>query len=150
MTGTASGSAISNGSFTLSGACTVQGTITGTEYAPLDGIYAGTVTSQATGESFTVTATLDQSSTPNSTGLLVLTGTASVSGYSCVPATATALNASFVGSEFFIELSDSSSGILGWTGSLSPDGKTLGISYGFSPASSACQEDFGTGTLTLE
>ncbi|MGB8029368.1 MAG: hypothetical protein WCF30_06850 [Terracidiphilus sp.] len=150
LSGTVSGSSLSNGSFAISGDCTTQGSMTGVEYPAVNGTYSGTVTSQATGQSFQVTATLDQSSTPNSAGLLALTGTATVSGYSCVPSSATAISASFVGNDFFVDLSDSSSGILGWGGSLSPDGKTLGINYGFSPASSSCNEDFGAGTLTLQ
>ncbi|MGO9322917.1 MAG: hypothetical protein ACLP07_00010 [Terracidiphilus sp.] len=150
MTGTVSGSSLANGSFAISGDCTTQGSMTGTEYPPVNGTYYGTVTSQVTGQSFTVAAIVDQSSTPNSAGLLTLTGTATVSGYSCVPPAATALSVSFVGGDFFVDLSNSPSGILGWSGSLSPDGKTLGINYGFSPASSACKEDFGTGMLTLQ
>jgi hypothetical protein len=150
MTGTVSGSTLSNGSFAISGDCTTQGFMTGVEYPAVNGTYSGTVTSQATGQSFMVTATLDQSSAPNSAGLLTLTGTATVSGYSCVPSSATAISASFVGDNFFADLSNSPSGILGWSGSLSPDGKTLGINYGFSPASSSCKEDYGTGTLTLQ
>jgi hypothetical protein len=150
MTGTVSGSSLSNGSFAISGTCTTQGSMIGIEYPAVNGTYSGTVMSQATAQSFQVTATLDQSSAPNSAGLLVLTGTATVSGYPCVPATATALSASFVGDNFFVDLSDSPSGILGWSGNLSPDGKTLGINYGFSPASTNCMEDYGTGTLTLQ
>lgn len=150
ITGIVSGTSLSNGSFAIGGDCTTQGSMTGTEYATVNGTYSGTVTSEITGQSFTVTAALDQSSTPNSAGLLTLTGTATVSGYSCVPSGATAINASFVGDDFFLDLSNSPSGTLGWNGSLSPDGKTLGTSYGFSPASSGCKEDEGTGTLTLQ
>jgi hypothetical protein len=150
MTGTVSGSSLSNGSFAISGDCTTQGTMTGIEYPAVNGTYSGTVTSQASGQKFTVTATLDQSTAPNSAGLLVLTGTAIVNGYSCVPSSAAAIGATFVGDDFFLELSHSPSGILGWSGSLSPDGKTLGINYGFSPATNTCNDDFGSGMLTLQ
>ncbi|HVN94593.1 MAG TPA: hypothetical protein VMT38_12910 [Terracidiphilus sp.] len=152
MTATVSGSSLSNGAFAIKGAasCAPQGSMTGIEYAIVNGTYSGTVTSQATGQSFTVTATLQQSPLPNAEGLLALTGTATVSGYPCIPSGATAISASFVGAGFFTDLSNSPSGTLGWTGSLSPDGKTLGINYGFSPANSACKQDEGTGTLTLQ
>lgn len=150
MSGTVSGSSLSNGSFAISGDCTTQGSMTGIEYPAVNGIYSGTVTSEITGQSFTVTAMLDQSSAPNSAGLLVLTGTATVSGYPCVPSSAAGISGTFLGSDFFLDLSNLPSGILGWNGSLSQDGKTLGISYGFSPGSSACKEDEGTGTLTLQ
>jgi hypothetical protein len=150
MTGTASGSTISNGNFTLSGTCTAQGTITGTEYAPLDGTYAGTVTSQATGKSYAVTTTLDQGSVPNSSGYLNLTGAVSVSGYPCISSGSTPLSSTFLGNEFNAGVNPSPNGTLGWGGILSPDGKTIEISYGFNQSGSSCNGDFGTGTLTLQ
>ncbi len=152
MAGTVSGSNLSNGAFAINGngSCSTQGSMTGIEYAIVNGTYSGTVTSQATGQSFTVSATLQQSPLPNSEGLLALTGTATVSGYPCIPSGAAAISTAFVGGSFFTDLSNSPSGILGWGGSLSPDGKTVGVNYGFSPANSSCKEDFGAGTLTLQ
>lgn len=150
MTGTASGSTISNGSFTLTGTCSAQGTITGTEYAPLDGIYAGTVTSQATGQSYAVTTTLDQSNVPNASGYLNLTGTVSVSGYPCFSSGATPLSSTFLGNEFNAGMNPSPNATLSWSGTLSPDGKTLEIDYGFNQSGNSCNDDYGTGTLTLQ
>lgn len=150
MTGTTSGSTISNGSFMLSGTCTTQGAIAGTEYAPLDGTYAGTVTSQDTGKSYAVTTTLDQGSVPNSSGYLDLTGLVSVSGYPCISSGSTPISSTFLGDEFFAGANPSPNGTLGWSGILSSDGKTLGVDYGFTLSGSPCNDDYGTGTLTLQ
>ncbi|MGO9519428.1 MAG: hypothetical protein ACLPND_20520 [Candidatus Korobacteraceae bacterium] len=153
MTGTASGSNLSNGSFTLSGTCTAQGTITGTEYAPLDGTYAGTVTSQGTGQSFTISAHLDQSSAPNTDGYLGLGGTVDVTGDSCLSSgggTPISLSGSYLGNNFNTDLTPSSNQTLALTGTLSLDGKTLEINYGVYPGSGSCNDDWGTGTLTLQ
>ena len=150
MTGAVSGSTLSNGSFTLGGACNTQGTITGVEYPALDGTYSGTLTSQVTGQSFTVSAILGQSSAPNSSGYLGLAGTGNVTGYSCISSAATPINTSYIGNYFNASLSPSSSETLGLLATLSPDGKTLAISYGFSLSGSRCNEDYGGGTLTLQ
>jgi len=154
MTGTVSGQAISNGSFTLSGAaCTTQGTLTGTEYPPLDGTYSGTLASQTTGQSFAVSATLKQSSTPDSDGALVLGGTVNVAGYPCVAsggAATLSLSTNYVGDYFNASMVPSSGATLFLTGVLSPDGKTLAVNYGFTVAGGSCNGDGGTGTLTLQ
>jgi len=150
MTGTVSGSTLSNGSFTLSGTCTAQGTITGTEYASLDGTYAGTLTSQATGQSYAVTTTLDQSNVPNASGYLNLTGTVSVSGYPCISSGTTPISSTFLGNVFNAGVNPSPNATLGWSGTLSPDGKTIEIDYGFTLNGSSCNDDYGTGTLTLQ
>jgi hypothetical protein len=150
MTGTASGSNLSNGSFTLTGTCSAQGTITGTEYAPLDGTYAGTLTSQATGQSYGVTTTLDQSNVPNSSGYLNLTGAMSVSGYPCISSGSTPISSTFLGNEFNAGMNPSPNATLSWSGILSPDGKAIAIDYGFTLSGSSCNDDYGTGTLTLQ
>ena len=147
MTGTVSGSTLSNGSFTLTGHCTVQGTITGGQYPPLDGTYAGSLKSQVTGQSFTMSATLDQSSAPNSSGLLSLTGAVNVNGYPCISSASTPIDVGFVGDSFGVYPSQSPA--LGWTGVLSLDGRTLAIDYGFS-TSGNCNQDYGSGTLALQ
>jgi len=150
MTSTVSGSTVSNGSFSLNCVSTVKGTITGTEYPPLEGTYSGTVTSQVTGQSFTMSATLDQSSAPNSDGYLGLTGTVGVTGYPCISSAAMPISSNFVGNEFWAGLNPAPNATLGWAGTLSPDGKTLAIGYGFTLNGSGCNGDFGTGTLTLQ
>ncbi len=152
MAGTVSGTTMSNGSFTLTGTegTISQGSVAGVEYAALDGTYSGTVTSASTGQSFTVSALLNQSNGPNSSGLLGLTGTMTITGDSCVPSSAMAISTSFVGSGFQNGLNVTSSETLGVSGTLSPSGKTLAIQYGLSGASGSCSGDSAAGTLTLQ
>jgi hypothetical protein len=149
-----SGPAISNGTFSLAnGGCSPQGTVTGTEYPPLNGTYSGTLTSGRTGQSFAVSAALNQSSGPNSDGYLTLVGTVNVSGFPCVASGGAApfsLSTSYVGSYFNASLNPSPGATLFLTGTLSPDGKTLAVNYGFTLAGSSCNGDGGTGTLTLQ
>lgn len=153
MTGVVSGPTLSNGSFTLAGTCITQGSVTGTEYPPLNGTYSGTLTSQTTGQSFTVSASINQSSGPNSNGYLSLGGTVNVSGNPCIAsggATPLSLNTTYVGSFFNASFAPSPGATLFLTGVLSPDGKTLAVNYGFTLADSSCNGDGGSGTLTLQ
>lgn len=153
MTGTVSGSTLSNGSFTLAGACTTQGTVTGVEYPPLDGTYSGELTSKVMGQSFSVSEDLKQNSAPNSNGDLGLGGTVNVTGYACASsgnAALFALNSTYLGSFFSANLTPSSGATLFLLNTLSPDGKTLQINYGFAQSGNSCNGDYGSGTLTLE
>jgi hypothetical protein len=154
MTGTVGGSTISSGSFTLecSTSAIAQGTITGVEYPALNGTYAGTLTSQATGQSFTMTMALNQGSAPNSYGVLSLTGTVNVSGYSYISATAMSFPSgfTFVGNAFAMDVNSSSGEALYLTATLSADGKTLPVTYGTFLSGSGLTQDYGAGTLTLQ
>lgn len=150
MSGTVNGSAMTNGSFTVAGTCNTQGTMTGTEYAPLDGTYSGTLTSQVTGQSFAISATLDQSSSPNASGYLTLTGTATVSGNSCFSSGPVAISSTFVGNEFITALNNSQNATLGLDGDLTPGGNSLTVDYGFTPGNGTCTDDYGLGTLALQ
>ena len=150
MSGMVSGATLSNGSFALTGACGTQGAITGTEYPAINGIYSGTVASQNLGQNFTVTMVLNQSNSPNSSGFLGLTGTLSVSGYSCLTSTALQVNTSFVGNTFGGELNITSKEGFGYAGTLSADGKTIALTYGLFGTSGSCNDDNGKGTLTLQ
>jgi len=153
LTGTVTGSAMTNGKFALSGACTAAGTATGTEYQPLDGTYSGTLMSQVTGQSFMVSAALDQSGAPNSSGYIGLTGMVDATGYSCVSsggATSISLNTTYLGNNLNASLIPSSNEMLSLLGTLSPDGTTLGVSYSSNDGTGSCNDDYGTGTLTLQ
>lgn len=154
MTGTVSGAAISSGSFTLecNTSTTVQGTITGIEYPPLDGTYSGTLTSQVTGQSFTMAMAPNQSSAPNSNGVLSLTGTVNVSGYSYISPTAMSFPTgfTFVGNAFAMDVNSSSGEALYLAATLSPDGRTLQVTYGTFPSGGGLTQDYGTGTLSLQ
>lgn len=154
MTGTVSGAAISSGSFTLecSNSATVQGTITGVEYPVLNGTYAGTLTSQVTGQSFMLSAAFNQGNAPNSSGVLSLTGTVNVSGYSYIsPATMSVPTGfTFVGNAFSMDVNSSSGEALYLAAILSPDGKTLQVTFGTFPSGGGLTQDYGTGMLTLQ
>ncbi len=153
MTGQVSGNAFSNGKFTLTGSCPDKGTIAGTALAPLNGTYAGTMTSKNTGNTYTLTATLQQSSTPNSRGFFNVNGTAKLSGYACISSAtaATPLDQSsgMLGNRFSVSMNTPTSGVTYYiAGTLAPDGKTISATYVASGG--ACNNDFGTGTLTLK
>lgn len=154
MTGVVSGSTISSGSFTIacSNSATAKGTITGVEYPALNGTYAGTLTSQVTGQSFTMAMTLSQGSAPNSNGVLSLSGTVDVSGYSYISPTAMSFPTgfTFVGNTFALDVNSSSGEALYLTVTLSPDAKTLQLTYGTFPSGGGLTQDYGTGTLTLQ
>ncbi len=153
MTGTVSGATLTNGTFSLTGGCPDQGTMTGYALPVLNGTYAGTMTSQNTGQSFSLSATLQQSATLNSRGFLDVSGSATLSGYPCLTSATVAtpldLNSGFLGNQFGVTMNASSGGAtLGLSGTLSQDGKTIAAAY--TAAGGGCQLDYGTGTLTLQ
>lgn len=154
MTGVVSGGTLTNGSFTLTGGCPAQGTMTGTEYPTLDGTYKGTVTSTSTGQSFAVSTTLDQSTALNSRGFFNVNGTATFTSYPCMTSAAAAtpldMNSGFLGNNFAVTMNAAPGGDLIVTGTLSPDGKTLDLTYYFILIGSSCNNDTGTGSLTLQ
>jgi hypothetical protein len=154
MTGTAVGGTLTNGSFTLTGSCPAQGTITGTEYPTLNGKYAGTLTSQMSGHSYAVSSTFDQSATLNSRGFFNVDGTVNFTGYPCMTSAAVAtpldMNSGFLGNNFTVTMNAVPSGNLIVSSTLSPDGKTLATTYFFILMGSSCNNDTGTGLLTLQ
>jgi hypothetical protein len=154
MTGTVSGGTLSDGSFTLTGSCAAQGTVTGTEYPALDGTYAGTLTSQTTGQSFAVSAILDQTAAPNSGGAFYINGAINFTGYPCLTSATAATpidaNSWFIGDSFWIYMNGAPGGNFNLSGTLLPDGKTFAVSYGFYLVGSSCSGDYGIGTLTLQ
>jgi hypothetical protein len=154
MTGTVNSGTLTNGSFTLTGGCPAQGTIAGIEYPALNGTYAGTLTSEMTGRSFTIMATLDQSSTPNSGGAFNVSGTAGLTGYPCATSgtVGTPLDqySSFLGNNLEVTMNAVPSGSLSLSGTLSPDEKTMAAQYAFVLMGSSCNDDYGSGTLTLQ
>jgi hypothetical protein len=153
MTGIVNAGTLANGSFTLTGPCPAQGTITGTEYPTLNGTYTGTLTSTSTGQSFVVSTTFDQSAALNSRGFFNVNGTANFAGYPCmtsaVVATPLEMNSGFLGNNFEVTMNAAPSGDLIVSGTLSPDGKTLAVTYFFVLMGSSCNNDKGTGSLKL-
>ena len=157
MTGTVSGGTLTNGSFTLTSSCPAQGAqgaITGNEYPTLNGTYAGTLTSQTSGQSYAVSANFDQSATLNSRGFFDVDGTANFTGYPCMTSASVAtpldMNSGFLGNSITVTMNAVPGGDLIVIGTLSPDGKTLATSYFFILMGSSCNNDTGTGLLTLQ
>jgi hypothetical protein len=157
MTGVVSGGTLTNGSFTLTSSCPAQGTqgtITGTEYPTLNGTYVGTLTSQTSGQSYAVSATFDQSATLNTRGFFNVSGTANFTGYPCMTSAAVAtpldMNSGFLGDSLEVTMNAVPSGTLIVSSTLSPDGKTLAVTYFFILMGSSCNNDTGTGVLTLQ
>lgn len=153
MSAQASAGTLTGGSFTLTGPCPTQGTITGVEFPTLNGTYAGTMTSQDTGAAYNVATNLVQSTTPNDRGFYNVTATASVTGYPCFTALTEAtpldLNSGFLGNQFAFTMNASpSGGSFSLSGALSPDGKTIAAVY--VAGGGTCSLDLGTGTLTLQ
>jgi hypothetical protein len=157
MAGVVSGGTLTNGSFTLTSSCpaqNAQGTITGTEYPTLSGTYAGTLTSQTSGQSYAVSANFDQSATLNSRGFFDVNGTANFIGYPCMTSAAVAtpldMNSGFLGNNVTVTMNAVPGGTLIVIGTFSPDGKTLATTYYFILMGSSCNNDTGTGLLTLQ
>lgn len=144
--------ALTNGTYTLTGGCPASGAFTGTEYPALNGTYAGTLTSQDTKTSFTISANLAQT-TINSRGFLNATSSATLSGNPCISSAtgATPLddNSGILGNQFGVTMNGNQSGsTFSLSGVLSQDGRTINASYTL--GGGGCTLDYGTGTLTLQ
>ena len=152
MTGTMSNATFTGGTFNLTGGCPASGTITGVELPSLDGTYAGTVTSKDTGQSYSLSTTLEQSTTVNARGFLDVSGTATFAGYPCLTSVTPALpleqNSGFLGNQFSATMNGAGGATLSISGTLSQDGKTIAATY--TASGGACKLDYGTGTLTLK
>lgn len=147
---------LDSGTYTLagSGCLNDNGAISGNEIATVNGTYTGTVKSAVTGQTFGVTTTLTQTSTPDAKGFFYLNGTASFTGSSCF--TTAAVESPYTqttylsGSEFAVEFipTGTSNTDIATGGSFSPDVKTLYFSYVVTGGN--CTNDYGQGTLTLQ
>jgi hypothetical protein len=156
MAGTVNSGTLAKGSFNLtgSGSCAAQGTMAGTEYPALNGTYSGKLTSQTTGQSFTISATFNQTGTLNSRGFFDVNGTANLSGYPCATSASVAtpldLNSGFLGNNFAVTMNAVPGGTLILSGALSPNDTTMQTQYSFVQVGSSCNDDIGTGALTLQ
>lgn len=152
MTATVAGITLTSGTFTLTGPCAAKGTITGVALASLDGSYAGTVTSMNTGQSYSLSTTLEQSTTINTRGFLDVSGAATLTGYPCLNSVSAALpldlNSGILGNQFAVTMNSTDGATLTISGTLSQDGKTIAATY--IASGGACKLDVGSGTLTLQ
>jgi hypothetical protein len=153
MTGDVIAGTLTNGSFTLTGSCPAQGPVIGVEFPTLNGTYAGKLTSQSNGASFSISATVAQSTTLNSRGFFNVSGTAQLSGYPCLTSATAAMPldiySGFLGNSFEVTMNASSGGAtLDFGGVLSLDGKTLMANYFV--IGGGCANDIGQGTLTRQ
>jgi hypothetical protein len=152
MSGQVANGSLTNGTYTLTGGCPASGAFTGAEYPALNGTYAGTLTSKDTGNSFTISTNLAQT-TINSRGFLDVTSSATLSGYPCMSSAtgATPLdeNSGILGNQFGVGMNGNQSGTtFSLSGSLSQDGRTINASY--TVGGGSCTLDYGTGTLTFQ
>lgn len=153
MTGSTSHGSMQQGNFTLSGSCPAQGTITGTRIPILHGTYAGTLTSERTGQDFNILVTLDQSKALNSQGSFNVNGGAALKGYLCLSSARIAApldhDSGLLGSSFKVTMKSAAGGaLLGLSGTVEQGGQTLKTTYAIIGGS--CHNDFGRGTLTLQ
>ena len=153
MTGSASGDSRLQGDFSLTGACSAQGTLTGVEIPALHGTYSGVMTSRQTGKSFEISATLEQSTKLNPRGFFNVSGSARLSSYSCMTAARVAApldrNSALLGNKFQVSMSASQGGaMIGLSGKLEQGGQTLAATYAV--VGGGCSNDFGKGTLTQQ
>ncbi len=84
MTGNMSGAQLTAGTFKLTGSCPATGAITGVEISNLNGAYAGTLTSQYTGKTYSFSTTLAQSSALSSRGFFSVSGSGALAAYPCL------------------------------------------------------------------
>lgn len=151
ITASTTSSTTSAGSFTLATPTTAidHGPVAAVMIAPLNGTYAGTLVSSVTGNSITVTTTLNQTG-PATSGFLDFSGSADLTGVSCIGSVAMPVSGNFLGSQLSINLLPANlpgSGIY-LNGTISPDAKTIAVNY--ESVSSGCADDFASGTLTLQ
>lgn len=137
------------------GTWTDQGTITGNTIGTLNGTYSGTVTSP-TGLSMDVTTTLSQTSSPDSSGYLEVSGSANFTGLPCFTSATVPKPGGLLGNQLVIDFvpTNSPTTTIILSGTLSPDAKTIAVSYSELPIG-ACSSGYnygelGSGTLTLQ
>ena len=159
MTATTTNNSTLSGTYSISlPPASDSGTITGNIIAPLNGTYAGTVVSSSTGLSMGVTTTLSQTTTPDATGALRVTETATTfTGSSCFttvvmqgpPATYSGL----IGNGFTVNLVSTTNAntFIIASGGIASDAKTIQFHYDTANLpGSTCKNDYGGGTLTLQ
>lgn len=152
MNGDISGADFTTGTFKLTGGCPASGPITGVEIPTLNGTYAGTLTSQTTGKSYSFSVTLAQSSTLNTRNFFSVSGTGTFTAYPCLTTitvpSPVASNSGMLGSEFSLTMAGTGGAQLNLNGTLAPDGETIKATYAV--VGGACSNDIGGGTLTLQ
>ncbi len=160
MTAKSMGTALENGTYTLSNSGVIdQGTVTGDWFPPLNGTYLGTVLSSNSGQSIGVTTTLNQTTTPDAKGIMRVTGSATITGEACFSAATMAglaqTYSALYGSYFVVNLvtTNNPSIFINEFGVLSQDGKTIQFTYSVVDINGGkvCDNnDFSNSTLTLQ
>jgi hypothetical protein len=132
-----------------------QGTISGNTINALNGTYSGTVKSP-TGLSMDVTTTLSQTSSPNSFGDLEVSASANFVGLQCFTSATVPNPGGLRGNQLVVNFipSNSPSTTISMFGTLSPDAKTIAVSFtelsGGACSSGYYYGELGNGTLTLQ
>jgi len=137
------------------GTWTAQGTVSGNTIGTLNGSYSGTLKSQETGNTIGVTTTLSQTSSPDSSGELEVSGSANFTGSTCFASATVPKPGGLLGIQLVIDFvpTNSSTTTIIMSGTLSQDTKTIAVGYIVNNsvgATNACGSDYGSGTLTLQ
>jgi hypothetical protein len=133
-----------NGTYAVRGGCAggAAGTVTGTRYDALTGTYQGTL---AGGASITLISTQDEY--PNGSGYFPISGTANITGSSCLTSATIDENTSYViGSAVSLALVSPSGLRLTIAGTFSTDATSVTVTSAVVSGGS-CSGTFGAGTL---
>ncbi len=152
LTGQVIFGSLGNGTYTISGACTGQGSISGSHIPALTGTWAGVLKSSSKNNSFRVSLTLRQTTAPDASGFLHFSGSAVFTGSPCFTTAAipvpTETNSHFLGNLFSAGLTAPDGSSISIAGNLSSSGTSLTVSYAVSGG--GCNQDLGAGTLTIQ
>jgi len=138
------------GTYVIDGGCAdgAKGTITGTEYALLTGVYSGMVAGSSPAQ--TLVLTLSQTAQGAGDGIFFVTGSAVFSGFSCfTKGTLTSPNGFIIGNSTSLTFTtnDINGASVVLTGTIDPAADTLTLSS-VAVVGGTCQGTFGVATLT--
>lgn len=133
------------GTYQISGGCAngTTGTLTGTRYAPLSGMYSGALGSS----NQTATLSLAQGALGNGSGYSPVTGSATFSGVRCfTTGTLTTNNGSAIGGAVQLTFTANDGETVAITGTFDPAADSITVTSG-TISGGACSGSLGTGTL---
>lgn len=125
-----------------------HGTVSGVMMDILNGTYIGTVKT-VSGYTLDVSATLSQTPSPNSNGFLIVSGSASLTGSSCIGSVTMPVSGTLFGNDIVVGFTPNNSPTTNITlgGTLSQDTRTIVATYF---TNGGCGNDSGSGTLTRQ
>lgn len=141
-----------SGNYSIKGGCAdgASGTLTGTEYAAVDGTYAGTITGSSPAE--TMSLDLSQYIQGTGSGAFLVTGSATFTGISCFSqGTLASTNGTVIGNavNLTFNTNDPEAAQLTVAGTIDTAAKTLTLTS-IQVVGGSCPGSLGTATLTLQ